>query len=154
MYLTTLALHSLLRWAILIVGVIAVARGVGGLTRHRPWAPADDKAGRWFVALLDLQMLVGLLLYISLSALTAAALRDMGTAMGNPSLRYWAVEHPVGMVIAIAFAHIGRARIRKAPNDAARHRTAVVFFTLALLALLMSTPWPGTAHGRPLLPGL
>ena len=34
----------------------------------------------------------------------------------------------------------------------ARHRTAAIFFTLGLLLILLGTPWPFRAIGRPLLP--
>lgn len=102
-----------------------------------------------FVILLDLQMLVGLLLYFWLSPLTVAALQDFGGAMRSPMLRYFAIEHVVGMIIAIALAHIGRARVRKAPEHR-RARTAAIFYGLALAAILISIPWPGLPVGRPL----
>jgi hypothetical protein len=154
MYLTMLALHSILRWVVILAGLNALARAVVGAAGAKGWMPADHAAARWFTISLDVQLLVGVVLYGALSPLTAAALRDMGTAMGNPTLRYWAVEHALGMVVAVALAHVGRARIRKAPNDAARHRTARIFFALALVAILASIPWPSMTNGRPMFPGL
>jgi hypothetical protein len=149
MYSAALLLHSWLRWAVVIAGLIAVFRGLGGWSGTRTWTRVDDRAGFWFTMLLNIQMLIGLLLYFFLSPFTAAALSDFGAAMKTPALRFWAVEHLAGMVIAIALAHIGQARIRKAiPNR--KHRMAAIFFGLALLALLASIPWPGTPNGREL----
>jgi hypothetical protein len=92
---------------------------------------------------------VGLLLYFVYSPFTAAAMQDFGAAMRDPGLRFWAVEHTFGMALAIVLAHVGRVRVRKA--DASRkHRLAAIFFGLALIAILVSIPWPGTANGRPL----
>ncbi len=95
-------------------------------------------------------MLVGLVLYIFLSPFTKIAFQDFGGAMANSSLRFWAVEHIAGMIIGIALAHVGRVKIRKAANDARRHRLAIIFFGLALVAIFASIPWPGMSVARPL----
>ena len=68
-------------------------------------------------------------------------------------LRFFAVEHLTGMIIGIALAHVGRVRIRKAANDARRHRLATIYFGLALVAICAAIPWPftGLPVQRPLL---
>jgi hypothetical protein len=153
LYGLVLLIHSWLRWAVLLAGLVAAARGIAGWRGGRPWTLSDDRAGWWFLTSLDVQMLLGLLLYFGLSPITSAALGDFGAAMSNSGLRFWAVEHVFGMIVGIALAHIGRARIRRAGqqgNDPRRHRLAAVFFTLALIAIIASIPWPGTPNGRPL----
>jgi hypothetical protein len=94
-------------------------------------------------------VLLGLLLYLFLSPFTSLAFDDFGAAMRNSALRFWAVEHVLGMLIGIALAHIGRARIARAAA-ARKHRLAAIFFGLALLAILVSIPWPGMPNGREL----
>jgi hypothetical protein len=101
-----------------------------------------------FTVAFDLQLLVGLLLYGYFSPWVKVALANMGEAMKSAELRYWAVEHPLPMLVALALAHLGRARGKR---PTASHRQAVVYFGLALLLVLMSTPWPFTSHARPLL---
>jgi hypothetical protein len=150
MYLLTLALHSLLRWIVLAAGLVALGRAVEGARGRKEWAAGDEKAGRWFVGALDVQMLLGLALYLRLSPITASAFQDFGAAMGNSVLRFWAVEHIAGMVIALVLAHVGRGRIRRAADAARRHRTAAIFFGLALVAILVTIPWPGMRAARPL----
>jgi hypothetical protein len=150
MYAAALFIHSWIRWAVVLAGLYAFVRSVLGTSRRSPWTPADDRAGFWFVTALDLQMLVGLILYFLLSPLTTAALHNFGGAMKDPILRFWAVEHVVGMTIGIALAHIGRARARKT-DSLRRHRVAAIFFGLALVVIFASIPWPGSPHGRPLL---
>lgn len=151
MYLLTLALHSLLRWVVLAAGLIVAARAITGARSGRAWTSADDTAGRWFVAILDVQLLLGLLLYGMLSPMTAIAFRDFGAAMGDSVLRFWAVEHVFGMAAAVVLAHLGRVRIRRAVDPARRHRTAAIFFGLALVAVLVTIPWPGMPAARPLV---
>jgi hypothetical protein len=152
MFVTMVVLHSLLRWLVIAFGLIAVLRAISGVSGRRPWTPLDERAGRLFGIGLDVQTLVGLILYGLLSPITRAAFADMGSAMKDATLRFYAVEHLVIMLGAIALVHIGRSRVRKASPDAARHRTAAIFFTLGLLLILLGTPWPFRAVGRPLLP--
>ena len=151
MYLLTLALHSVLRWVVLAFGLLAAMRGITGVRSRRDWTPADETAGRWFVIALDVQLLLGLALYVRLSPMTALAFQDFGSAMGSAVLRFWAVEHLFGMLVALALAHVGRVRIRRAADAARRHRTAAIFFGLALVAMLVTIPWPGMPAARPLV---
>lgn len=139
MYASVLLIHSWLRWAVLAAGLVATARG----------GSRDESAGKWFTILLDVQLLLGLLLYFALSPVTGAALDDFGGAMKVPQLRFFAVEHVFGMLIATTLAHIGRARVRKASAER-KARTAAIFYGLALVAILASIPWPGMPAGRPL----
>ena len=150
MYSSALWLHSLLRWAVLLTGAIAWFRSIGGGTAKRPWTAKDELWGFLFTISLDIQMLVGLVLYFILSPLMKIAFKDFGGAMADSSLRFWAVEHVAGMIIGIALAHVGRVKIRKAANDARRHRLAIIFFGLALVAIFASIPWPGMPVARPL----
>jgi hypothetical protein len=147
-YLTILAVHSWVRWLVVISGLLALLRAVRpGLAG---WSAADDRAGFWFVMLLDLQVLIGLVLFAWLSPITHEAFRDVGAAMKSSTLRFWLVEHGFGMVVGVALAHIGRVRIRKA-DPGRRQKLAAIFFGLALVAVLASIPWPGTPNARPLL---
>lgn len=147
MYETVLLLHSWLRWVVVLAGLIAIARGFGGWPGTKAWTRADDRVGAMFVGTLDLQLLLGLVLYIFLSPFSTAAFEDFGGAMRSAAVRFWAVEHLLGMVIGIALAHVGRARGRKAAA-AKKHRTTAIFYTAALIVILASIPWPGTPAGR------
>jgi hypothetical protein len=150
MYSSILTLHSWLRWVVILAGLVAFVRAASGASGRKSWRPSDDRAGFWFVVALDIQVTLGLAMYFFMSPITTEALKHLGEVMKNPALRYWAIEHPFGMLLAIALAHIGRARARKA-DSFRRHRVAAIFFGLALLAILASIPWPGMPNARPLL---
>jgi hypothetical protein len=151
MYAFVLPLHSLIRWAVLLTGLFAAFRGLSGWRRRRPWSLPDERAGLWYTICLDVQFLLGLLLYVFLSPITTAAFHDFGGAMANAGMRFWAVEHITGMFAGIALAHVGRGKIHKSGSDERRQRLAAIFFTLSLLVILASIPWPGLSYGRPLL---
>jgi hypothetical protein len=44
--------------------------------------------------------------------------------------------------------------VKKTTAAAQRHKTALIFYALALVIILLSIPWPGTPAGRPLFRGL
>lgn len=148
MYSATLALHSWLRWAVILLGIFAVLRAITAV-RSRRWTPADNRAGMFFTMALDLQFLLGLLLYFAVSPITKAALQHMDAAMRSSALRFWAVEHPSAMLVALILAHAGRTVVRRAP-EAKKGRMALIFFVLALLVILGMTPWPNLPGDRPL----
>jgi hypothetical protein len=150
MYVSVLFVHSWLRWVVVGLALWVLSHAISGLAGRRDWRPGDDRAVRIFGILLDLQVLIGLLLYFLLSPITTAAVKDFAAAMGNSGMRFWAVEHGFGMLIAVALSHIGKSRIRKLHDPVRRHRTAAIFFGLALVAILVSIPWPGTPNARPL----
>lgn len=154
MYSASLLIHSLLRWVVVIAGLIAIARAIGGLSGRRAWLPADTAATRWFTIALDVQFLLGLLLYVWLSPFIRDAWADMAATMRNAPLRFFAVEHITGMVIGIALAHVGKSKIEKAADAAQKHKLALVFFGLAMVVIVLSIPWPGMPGGRPLFRGL
>jgi hypothetical protein len=151
MYPNVLLLHSWIRWAVILLGLVATLRAISGAMSGRSWLPADARLSRIFVGVLDLQMLVGLVLYFALSPITKAALSDFGGAMGERTMRFWAVEHVFGMLAGVALAHVGVARASRTQDGALKHRRIATFFVLALIAILASVPWPGSPHGRPLI---
>lgn len=147
-------MHSYLRWVVLILAVVAVARAIGAARGGRRWEPGDEAASRWFLISLDVQALIGIIIYAFLSPFTAVAFADVAATMRDAALRFLMVEHPFGMIVALALAHIGRARSRKAADAGRKHRLVALFYGLALLIMLLSTPWPFMAGGRAWFRGL
>lgn len=141
MFAALLVVHSWLRWLVLLAAFNAVGRAIGGVQSGRPWASSDDHAGKWLVILFDVQLLVGLIIYAALSPTTQAALADFGAAMKDSQLRFFAVEHLVGMVAAAALIHIGRKKSGSV-TAGSRHKVALIFFALAIVIMLLSIPWP------------
>jgi len=150
MYTSALLLHSWVRWIILIAGILAVARAVAGMSGGKPWTKADDRGTLLFTIALDIQLLIGLILYAGLSPVTRTAFADMAAAMRNPALRFWVAEHFVGMIMALALAHVGRVVIKKRTEAGDKHRLAAMFMGVAMVVILLSLPWPWGSIPRPL----
>jgi hypothetical protein len=154
MYTALLFLHSWIRWLVIFAGVAALGGAVAGVATRRAWLPVDNLRLALFTHSLDVQMLIGLILYAFLSPVTRSGFENMQLTMRDPILRFFVVEHITGALVAIALAHVGRARARKAADAAARHRAVLIFVGLSMVALLLSIPWPGMPGGRELFRGL
>jgi hypothetical protein len=141
MYTTFLVIHAVLRWIVLVAAVVAAGKGLVGWFGKQKWSKLDDRLGLILTIAIDGQLVVGLVLYVFLSPLTAAAFRDFGAAMRDSTLRFFAVEHFLLMVVAVVLAHMGRSLSKKASGDAAKFQRAGIFFALTLIAILAGTPW-------------
>ncbi len=148
MYAIFLGLHNLIRWVALIAGIVAVVTAFLGWFGKREWSRRDRMLGMIFGMSMDIQVLLGLILYFVFSPLTKAALSDFGAAMKVTDLRFFAVEHVFFMVVALVFSHLGSVLARKAQSSKQKYQRAAIFFTIAVLAVILGMPW-----ARPLFPG-
>jgi len=151
-YGLVLGIHSTLRWVVLGAGLLAAAAAWASRFGSKSWTDTTTAAGRAFAVAMDLQLVVGLLLYVVLSPTVAAGLGDMSGAMGDAQHRFWMVEHPAAMILALVLAHIGAAKSRRAVRAEGGAGPSAWYFTLAFLLVVAVLPWPFLDHGRPLLP--
>jgi hypothetical protein len=149
-YSYALFLHSWLRWGVLASGLLLLTVTFTAVVRRRSWSTSDRRLVLLFLSTLDAQLLLGLLLYFSLSPITPRNLSDLRAFLGVAPLRFFAVEHPTGILIGALCAHLGWARGKRTLVDRDRHRRVLVGVLLALLAIGLSVPWPWFPYGRPL----
>jgi|SRR6476660_9546484 heme A synthase len=145
MYTTVLVIHSWVRWVALVGGIGAT---FAALRRQ------NATAERWALVTmmtLDIQLLLGLLLYLVVSPNMAAIRASFGESMRDPVARFWAVEHLTAMLAAVILAHVGRVLARKAKTPDALRLRLLVCFGLATVLMIVGMPWPGRPGGRPLL---
>ncbi len=144
MYLIVLMLHSWIRWVAFVGGVGTTLAAL--MNRERT---AEGWSLVTMIA-LDLQLLLGLLLYLVVSPNMREINAHFGEAMQNPQLRFWAVEHLTAMLAAIILAHVGRVIARHAQTASAKRGRLLVCFGLATILMIVGMQWPGSRGGRPL----
>ena len=149
MYPILLSVHGILRWAVLLLGIWALVSAYSGWLGKRPWSMATGKARTFYVASLDLQLLLGLVLYFFLSPFTTGAFDDFGATMKAREPRFFAMEHLLLMLIALVTAHIGAAKSKNAPDPVTMYKRLAIWFTISMIGVLLGIPW-----WRPLLRGL
>jgi len=129
MYPYVLVAHSLLRWAVIALGILAavsvLAAGAGARRRVLP-----------FVIAVDLQIILGLLLWAWLSPVAGLG----GGGLGAAESRHFTIAHPAVGVATALLAHTGNVFLKKGFSQA---RLLVL---LAAAAALLAVPWD-----RPLL---
>ena len=145
---TVLILHNLLRWAVLILGVWTLVNALTGYFGKRIYSANDNRSNLFFMISCDVQLLIGLALYINNGWFDR--LKDMGNNMKDPYLRFFTIEHLTLMLVAWVLVHIGRATVKRAGTDAAKHKKMLIFFGLAIVLIIAAIPWPfRQAIGRP-----
>jgi hypothetical protein len=128
--------------------ILALVRAYWGWFGKRNWTSTDRRVGIFYSVSLDIQLLLGLILYFGLSPITKSAFSDFGAALANTDLRFFVFEHFLMMVLAVIFAHLGVATAKRAAEPVLKHRRSAIWFSLSLIAILLGMPW-----FRPLLPG-
>ncbi|MCA9835270.1 MAG: hypothetical protein KC422_00080 [Trueperaceae bacterium] len=150
MYIFLKALHSIVRWIVVLGGVYAIILALRGLFTKAHWGINEKRAGLIFTNALNIQFVIGLILYfISPLGARLFSAGDMAAVMGNKIQRFFAVEHLTIMILALVAAQLGYSLAKRAKTDQAKFVRASVGYVLAGLLLAYGIPW-----WRPLFPGL
>ena len=143
--------HSYWRWVVVLAGLVVLVRSAAALRSARPWSAADNRASVLFVSAVDLQFLLGIILYFGFSPFWTALRTQPHQVMHDAATRFAAVEHPFGMIVALVIVHIGRVRARRAADDRGKQRALFVSTLLFFVLVLASVPWSWrSVVGRPL----
>lgn len=135
-----LVLHSLLRWFILLFGIWTVVSALSGLISKRNFTKGDDKANFLFMIMMDLQLLIGLILYFG--GVWFDRLKHLGQNMKDPMLRFFTLEHGLLMIIAWILVHAGRIAVKRSLTPRSKFKKELIYFGIALLIILIAIPWP------------
>lgn len=148
MYTGLLHLHSTLRYLVLILLVIAVIKAFTSWQGKKEFTAGDKKIYLFTLIATHIQLLLGLILYF-VSPIVDQVYADFGAAMKNAMLRFWGVEHFIGMLIAIILITIGYSTSKRATDAVVKHKKVAIFFLLGLVIILISIPWPFSSVARP-----
>jgi len=124
--------HSGLRYLVLGLLLAAIATA---------FSKKDAKTSKLYLFALiatHVQLLLGLALYAWSPKVNFSMMKDA-------FYRFYNVEHITGMIIAIVLITVGYARAKRM-NTAKRHKTVLIFYSLGLLVILASIPWPFRAN--------
>ena len=150
MYQFLLNFHSINRWAVLLLALIVLFRSYSGWKGKKAYTKNDNIFHAIFIGLVHLQLLSGLLLYFVYSPVTQQAMSDFGASMKDKSLRFWAVEHLIGMLIGTGIAQAGRIVSKKAFSSELKHKKAFIYTLIAVIIILMVIPFGLFNEARPM----
>ncbi len=149
-------IHNVMRWAVLLFGVLTLLSGLRGLNGRRDFTNGDKRTALYFLIACDVQLLLGLALYYLKGYYRVFSGGAMGEVMKNQAMRFWSVEHTTGMLVAIILVHIGYAGTKGNRPHVAKFRRLFWCTLIALLIIAVTIPWPFRAPGvaRPWAPGM
>lgn len=130
--------HSGLRWVVLILLLVAIARAFARKNSGLYEKP-DKMINLFTMVSLHIQLLLGLVLYVMN---IGVKINFNDTFMANPQSRILGLEHILGMLIAITLVTIGRGKAERASDPAVKHGTIAKWYIIGLLLILASIPWP------------
>jgi hypothetical protein len=149
-------LHNLLRWVILILLVISVVKSYTGWKGGKSFNPGDRKIWLFTMIAAHSTLLLGLYQWLAgRMGIINTELPEGVSMMKDKTFRFFWLEHPLMMLIAIALITLGYGMAKKPVPDTVKYQKAFRYFLIALLLILLVTPWPfREVIGRPLFPGM
>lgn len=138
-----LHLHNFLRWVIFFFLVLSLFQALGKKQGLK-------KTSLWLLIASHITLVIGLYQYFtSAVGFKLIQANGFGAVMKDSIMRFWAVEHITGMLIAIILITIARGKAKRGGYP-------VALYLLALLIILAVVPWPFRELGiaRPWFPGM
>ena len=145
MYKGLLDLHNVLRWAILILLLVALLQAVGKSAGLR-------KSSLWLLISAHLMLIIGLYQLIAGRFGIIKGLPAGISLMKDTFYRFFWVEHPLMMIIAIILITIARRKAK-----VLNYKATAWLLVIALILILAAVPWPFreiVGDGRTWLPGM
>ena len=130
--------HSGLRWVVLALLIAAIVAAWQAWSKKDNSQSKPGKVALFALIFTHVQLLLGLVLYFVYSPyvqFTAGVMKDK-------LLRFYTVEHLVGMLIAIILITIGYSKGKRQLPDAKGHKTLFTYYLIGLVLILLSIPWP------------
>ena len=149
-------LHNFLRWVILILLVFSIIKSYTGWQQKKLFSPGDKKIWLFTMIAAHITLLIGLYQWLfGRYGIISPGIPEGVHLMKDKFYRFFLVEHPAGMIISIVLITLAHGMAKKAVSDETKYKKAFWYFTIALLVILITVPWPfREIVGRPIFPGM
>lgn len=121
----------------------------------KPFQAGDRKVWLFTMIASHITLLLGLYqLLLGRFGILSAGFVGEGSFMKDKFYRFFWMEHPLMMIIAIVLITKGYSMSKKEVADQVKYQKALRYFIGALILILAAIPWPGRdVVGRALFPG-
>ena len=140
MYLTSLALHSLVRWFVLASLLFAIFWAYRGWFFKKQFRAFDNNVRHITATIAHIQLVLGVWLYF-ISPVVNYFLHHFSEAVHVRQIRFFGMEHITMMLTGIVLITIGSAKAKRKTTDPEKFKTMAIWFSIALLVILSSIPW-------------
>ena len=135
MYTGLSHLHHYLPYVLFFLMGLVILKSIKGMVNQEEYTESDKKLGLFAMIVAHVQLTVGIALYF-----ISDMVIGLGDAMKNATTRLYALEHPLMMVIAIVLLTMARSKTKNL-SDVSAHKKNLLFFVLALVAIVSRIPW-------------
>ena len=140
-----LHLHNILRWIILLLLLVCLFQAISKSTAVR-------KTSLWLLISAHLMLVIGLYQLIAGRFGIMKGLPAGAELMKDKLYRFFWIEHPVLMILAIILITVARGKAKNL-----NYKSVTWLLIIALLAILVAVPWPFreiVGEGRTWFPGM
>jgi len=137
--------HGGLRWLLLIGLVVAIIKFVTGWSKNRVFDSGDKKVALFTLIFAHLQLVLGLVLYF-MGPWPEMLAENAAEVMKSGELRFYAVEHLIGMLVAIALITVGYSRAKRLKLDFKKFKVLLWTYLVSLIIILINIPWDRLAN--------
>lgn len=149
MYETTLVIHSWFRWLVLASLLFAIYRAYLGWLTDRVFTKFDDTVRHTTATAAHIQLVFGVWLYL-ISPIVVALLNDFSEGLHIRELRFFGLEHPLTMLVAVSIITLGSILAKRKEHDKDKFKTMALWYTTAVVFIFISIPWEfSPIVGRP-----
>lgn len=141
MHQTFLLLHSINRYLVLASLVYAIVMAWNGLRTRKVFSPLNNTVRHVTTTIAHVQLMLGLYLYL-ISPIVKYNVFEAAPNELVSEHTFFRYIHILLMVIAIVILTIGSAKAKRMETDKLKFQTILIWFSLALLIILIAIPWP------------
>lgn len=134
--------HSGFRWIVLLLLLGAAVNALLKWRNRSAMGQSDRKLSLFAMVFTHVQFLIGLVLYF-ISERVVFSPESMKVAVN----RFFLVEHPSLMILAVIMVTIGYSRAKRSTSDEMAFRRTFWFYLIGLLLILAGIPWPMQGYG-------
>jgi hypothetical protein len=141
MYTGLLHSHSGLRYLVItVLGFVALKAIVSMLTNSK-FKPIDKTLALITLILTHIQFTIGLILLFVSAKFQWFKDYSATEIMADSQIRFWSVEHPLLMILAVVGVTIGYSKMKRVEDSRAKFRFLAMFFTIAFAFIMLGLPW-------------
>ena len=129
-------IHSLLAWLLLAALVLSIVIALVKKSGGKPFSSTDRTLFLVTFILTHLQLLLGLVQYF-----LSEKVQWVSETMSTTVLRFFALEHPLTMILGIAAITVGYMRAKRADADGTKFKHIYLWYGIGLVLILLRFPW-------------
>ena len=129
--------HSGIMWLVVVMLTLSVIFSLIKLIKKEETASAH-----WYKFFFYTKWLMYIQALLGITLMFISPLVHFGEGfMKNEELRFYGMEHPLMMLIAIGLVSIGLFKSKKKATAVKKNKTIFIYYAIALVVMMFMIPW-------------